>query len=159
MSLDSHLSVLTYKVTHSASHGIHSSLTTTGIPTGRIVFFTSEPGFTNGETFTDNLSVSYDPLAGEIAGVVIDGSTSYATAGLTLLPGFNQDLNVTVMYLGTYPVEAAPGEEITAGRAARVNNQGQLVGSGGTLTNYVTLTTTSGAGTASNPEYVLVLAR
>ena len=157
MSLDSHLSVLTYKVTHSASHGIHSSLTATGIPTGRIVFFTSEPGFTNGETFTDNLSVSYDPLAGEIAGVVIDGSTT--TSGLTWLPGFNKDLNVTVMYLGTYPVEVAPGEEITAGRAARVNNQGQLVGSGGTLTNYVTLTSTSGAGTAGNPEYVLVLAR
>ena len=156
MPLDSHLSVLTHKVTHSASHGIHSSLTATGIPTGRIVFFTSEPGFTNGETFTDNLSVSYDPLAGEIAGVVIDGST---TSGLTFLPGFNKDLNVTVMYLGTYPVEAAPGEEITAGRAARVNNQGQLVGFGGTVTNYVTLTTTTGTGTVDNPEYVLVLAR
>lgn len=139
------------------TYGIHSSLTA-GIPANRIVFLNTEAANTNGETLTDNQTVGYSATAGAtaiVAGVVKAGGGANYT-DLTLLPGFNRDINCTVTTLGKQFVEVAPGTVLAIGAAVQADNTGRAVATGGAATGLVAHTATNGTGTADNPEFVCV---
>jgi hypothetical protein len=141
------------------SFGIHSSLTN-GIPSYRAVFYNTEARNTNGETLTDNVTVSYSGTPGAVptapAGVVKDGS-GLEYVGLTLLPGCNRDLNVTVTTIGTMMLEVEAASIVTIGSTVSVNAVGQAVATGGTTTGFRAITAASGTGTTGNPEFITVL--
>lgn len=141
------------------SFGIHSSLD--GIPSYRAVFFNNEGPATDGETITDNNSVGYAGTPGATtvaAGIVKDGSSSDAYSDLNLLPGINNDLNVTVTILGTMYLEVAPGETIALGSTVNVDSQGRAAAAGD-ATPFVAMNAATGNGSATNPEYLVVLVR
>lgn len=146
--------------------GIHSSLTA-GIPSNRVVFINNEARNTNGETITDNVSVGYlgtpGASGGTPFGVVIDGCSD-AYSDLTLLPGINRDLNVTVCLLGTAMVQAAPGAVVASGtNPTFLSADGTLATPGAPgsaiASNWYVLRGTTGTGTATNPEFAVVLIR
>lgn len=150
-------STLLYNDRFSLSFGIHSSLAA-GIPSYRIVHFNSEVA-TTGESRTDQTSVGYAATPGasaQVCGVTIDGSTPLT--GSEYLPSFNRDRNVTVTLLGSMLVEVAPGAIIAAGSVVNENAVGQAAATG-TATPFVAMTASTGVGTATNPEYILVLVR
>lgn len=144
----------------SLSFGIHSSLTVPGIPSYRAVFLNTEAINTNGETLTDNTTVGYSGTAGATGtalGVVKDGA-SVEYQNLVLMPGCNRDINVTVTLLGTMFLEVVPANVITIGVNVQAETTtGRAIAAGGSLTGFTALTASTGVGTATNPEYILVL--
>lgn len=144
-----------YNTVLACPFGIHTSLTD-GIPSDRVVFLNTQAKDIN-ETATDNGTVGYSGTAGATTtpmGVVKDGCD--LTEGLTYLPGFNRDFNVTVTVLGTATVEVAAGEVVAVGANLNVDASGRAVAAG-TATGFTVLSPATGAGTATNPEYVIVL--
>lgn len=137
--------------------GIHTSLTADGIPSYRIVFLNTEARDVN-ETITDNGTVGYLPTAGStgtLAGVVKDGCEP--EDGITYLPGFNRDRNVTVTLLGTMILEAAPGAVIPVGDIVGSDPVGRATAGG--ASGIVSLSATTGSGTADQPEFIIALVK
>jgi hypothetical protein len=139
--------------------GIPAALTA-GIPSNRFVFWNTEARNTNGETLTDNITVSYAGAANatvQPAGVVRDGCSD-GYSDLIFLPGSNRDFNVTVTLLGTAIVQVAPGAIIPQGSLAFSDVNG-LAAATGTATGFHVLRGATGVGTATSPEFIVVLVR
>lgn len=138
------------------TYEVESSITA-GIPEGRIVHFnTTQPSNrTNaavvGYTGTTNATTT-------VAGVVKFGNDNSA-AGLpaanTYLVSNTQDESLTVVVLGTYIVELAPGTTITVGQDLGVDAQGRGTAAGGT--GLTAVTAADGTGTADRPQFVTVI--
>ena len=140
------------------TYGIHSSLNGV-LPSYRIVYYNTEAKNTNGETISDNVTVGYSGTAD--ATTVMAGITKFGADEpdnqVTYLPGFNRDLNVSTTTHGFMICEVAPGATITVGTEVGTDAVGRATAGGGT--GIIAVSTSTGSGTADNPEFIKCLVR
>ena len=142
-----------YRDVQALNFGIHTSLTA-GIPSNRIVYLNTEAKDVV-ETVTDSPTCGYAATTGAttyVLGVVKDGWTEYED-GTVFMPGINRDPNVTVVTLGMYFVEVAPGATIAVGENLGADTVGRATAGGST--GIIAMTAATGVDTATNPEYVV----
>ena len=130
----------------------------TEIPEFRAVFLSSEAVTADGEATSDNQTVTLPGGAtaiGNALGVTVFGGDN---ALLSTVPSTTLDANVTVALDKTYILEVAAGEAVVKGSIVEVNAVGQAVAATtGTATGFLALEAAAGTGTATNPEYIVVL--
>jgi len=130
----------------------------TEIPAFRAVVLSSEAITADGEAITDNSTVSLPGGVTAVGGAIGVVSFGGDNAPLTtdVYPGILRDANVTVQLDQTFPIEVEPGQVITKGSLIQVNAVGQAAAAG-TATGLLAMESSTGAGTVSNPEYVVAL--